>query len=75
MYVRDRFSVPRDMNIWSGKRLRQALTEYADSVLNEGGEGTKGWESRLVRVRLRDRRDQDPVPFVGDTQKVPAMFK
>ena len=28
-YVRDRICVPRDMNIWSAKRLRQACEDTA----------------------------------------------
>ena len=31
-YVRDRICVPRDMNIWSAKRLRQACEDTASLV-------------------------------------------
>jgi glutathione S-transferase len=31
-YVRDRISVPRDMSIWSAKRLRQACEDTASLV-------------------------------------------
>jgi hypothetical protein len=32
LYVRDHIEVPRDMNIWAAKRLRQELTETAKMI-------------------------------------------
>ena len=28
-------------------------------------------EEQVVKVALRDRRDQSPIPFVGDTEVAP----
>lgn len=48
-YVRDRISVPRDMSIWSAKRLRQACADVADMAGVD--------ERRVVGIALRERRD------------------
>lgn len=52
-YLRDRISIPRDMTIYAGKRLRTAL-EYTAKLV-----GDKQPQS----LPLRHRRDQNPVNF------------
>ena len=52
-YLRDRINVPRDMSIYAGKRLRQALEKTADAV---GG-------TEPPPITKRHRRDQDPQNF------------
>jgi len=53
-YLRDRVSVPRDMSLHAGRKLRLALEVIAS--LDGEGEGPE--------IRDGDRRDQNPVPFV-----------
>lgn len=53
-YVRDRINVPRDMPIWSARRLRQACEDVASAC---------GKRSSSVSISSRHRRDQNPVPF------------
>jgi glutathione S-transferase len=52
-YVRDRVSVPRDMPIWSGARLRDAIEAVARGYGNAIG----------PPIASRNRYDQDPRPF------------
>ncbi len=52
-YLRDRISVPRDMSIYAGKRLRNAL-EYTASLISE---------RQPEPLPVRHRRDQNPVNF------------
>ncbi|WP_404788522.1 glutathione S-transferase family protein [Altericista sp. CCNU0014] len=52
-YLRDRISVPRDMSIYAGKRLRESLEATAALVGDRQG----------PPIPLKHRRDQDPVPF------------
>ena len=52
-YLRDRVNVPRDMSIYAGKRLRQALEETAALVGDRQG----------PPLPVRHRRDQDPANF------------
>jgi len=52
-YIRDRINVPRDMPIWSARRLRQACEDVARKCGNR----------RSVPISSRHRRDQNPVPF------------
>jgi len=54
-YLRDRVSVPRDMSLHAGRKLRIALEKTA-ALDERGGEGPG--------IGERDRRDQNPVPFV-----------
>ena len=51
--LRDRVSVPRDMNLWSGRRLKLALETAAAA----GGPG------QGPDIPEQHRRDQDPRPF------------
>jgi glutathione S-transferase len=53
-YLRDRISVPRDMSIYAGKRLREALEKTAGLVGDRQG----------PPILLQHRRDQDPVNFM-----------
>ncbi|KAI9021251.1 hypothetical protein DFJ74DRAFT_707212 [Hyaloraphidium curvatum] len=52
-YIRDRISVPRDMSLHAGRKMREALEQTAAKVGNGQGQP----------LRLGDRRDQDPTPF------------
>ncbi|NJN75591.1 MAG: glutathione S-transferase family protein [Synechococcaceae cyanobacterium RL_1_2] len=52
-YLRDRINIPRDMTIYAGKRLRQALENTAALVGNQQGEP----------IPFNHRRDQDPQNF------------
>ncbi|WP_008314633.1 glutathione S-transferase family protein [Leptolyngbya sp. PCC 6406] len=52
-YLRDRISIPRDMSIYAGKRLRQALEDTAALVGERQG----------PPILLQHRRDQDPANF------------
>lgn len=52
-YLRDRINVPRDMSIYAGKRLREALEETA--ALAGPAQGPP--------IPVNHRRDQDPVNF------------
>ncbi|MGK7930758.1 MAG: glutathione S-transferase family protein [Microcystaceae cyanobacterium] len=52
-YLRDRINVPRDMSIYAGKQLREALEITASLV------GTK----QGVPIPVNHRRDQDPTNF------------
>jgi glutathione S-transferase len=54
-YLRDRISVPRDMSLHAARRLRRALE--ATARLDGPQQG--------VALSLRDRRDQDPRPFLA----------
>ena len=60
-YLRDRISVPRDMRIWAGKRLRYSLEKTAAALSEAGGEG-----SRRYPIPFEHRRDQSPAPFVEE---------
>jgi len=53
-YIRDRINVPRDMPIWSARRLREALEIVAASAGS-----TQGPE-----IPIQHRKDQDPKWFV-----------
>lgn len=52
-YIRDRISVPRDMPIWSARRLREALERTAALAGAEQG----------PPISPRSRRDQNPRDF------------
>lgn len=52
-YLRDRISVPRDMSIYAGKRLKEALETTA--ALSGDRQG--------IPIPVRDRRDQNPANF------------
>ncbi|MGD1937757.1 MAG: glutathione S-transferase family protein [Cyanophyceae cyanobacterium] len=52
-YLRDRINVPRDMSIYAGKRLRQALEHTASLISDAQGPA----------IPIRDRYDQNPVEF------------
>ncbi|MBW4553648.1 MAG: glutathione S-transferase family protein [Aphanocapsa sp. GSE-SYN-MK-11-07L] len=52
-YLRDRINVPRDMSIYAGKRLREALEKTAALVGDQQGSP----------IPIRHRRDQDPANF------------
>ena len=53
-YWRDRLCVPRDMSLHAARRLRQALEDTAAMDGPQPG----------LPVPVRDRRDQDPRPFL-----------
>ena len=53
-YLRDRINVPRDMSIYAGKRLRDALETTASLVGDRQG----------IPIPIKHRRDQDPTNFV-----------
>ncbi len=53
-YLRDRINVPRDMSIYAGKRLREALETTASLVGDRQG----------TPIPIKHRRDQDPVNFL-----------
>jgi len=52
-YIRDRINVPRDMPLWSARRLRQALEVVASTVSLKQG----------PLIPLKHRKDQNPEPF------------
>jgi glutathione S-transferase len=52
-YLRDRISIPRDMSIYAGKRLREALEKTAALVGDRQG----------LPIPVKHRRDQDPANF------------
>jgi glutathione S-transferase len=52
-YLRDRISIPRDMSIYAGKRLRESLEKTAALVGDRQG----------PEIPFKHRRDQDPVNF------------
>jgi glutathione S-transferase len=52
-YLRDRISIPRDMSIYAGKRLRESLEATAALAGDRQG----------PPIPLKHRRDQDPVAF------------
>jgi glutathione S-transferase len=52
-YLRDRISIPRDMSIYAGKQLREALEKTAALVGDRQG----------PPIPIKHRRDQDPVNF------------
>ena len=54
-YLRDRISVPRDMSLHAARRLRRALEVTA--ALDGPQQGPP--------LPIRDRRDQDPRPFLS----------
>ena len=58
-YLRDRVSVPRDMSLHAGRKLRIALELTAK--LDGDGQGP--------RIEDGNRRDQNPVPFVEAKRK------
>uniref|UniRef100_A0A7S4T145 GST N-terminal domain-containing protein n=1 Tax=Alexandrium monilatum TaxID=311494 RepID=A0A7S4T145_9DINO len=53
LYVRDRINVPRDMSVWAGRRLREALTRTASSAGPVQG----------PRIPVENRYDQQPAEF------------
>ena len=53
-YVRDRINVPRDMGLWSARRLREALETVAEAT----GSAKQG-----PPISEDHRRDQDPSRF------------
>ncbi|MGK7942514.1 MAG: glutathione S-transferase family protein [Crocosphaera sp.] len=53
-YLRDRINVPRDMSIYAGKQLREALEKTASLVGDRQGSP----------IPIKHRRDQDPVNFL-----------
>lgn len=53
-YLRDRISVPRDMSIYAGKRLRTAL-EYTAKLIGD---------RQPEPIPVRHRRDQNPLNFI-----------
>ena len=55
-YLRDRISVPRDMPLIAARKFRQALEATADLDSPENGPA----------LPIRNRFDQDPVPFLSD---------
>jgi glutathione S-transferase len=56
-HLRDRISVPRDMPLHAGRLLRQALEHTAAlDPFSPQGQGEP--------ISERDRRDQDPRPFL-----------
>lgn len=59
LYIRDRISVPRDMTLWAGRRLRCALKEAAEII----SEGKKIPLQHAIPVN--HRRDTNPAPFVN----------
>jgi len=52
-YLRDRINVPRDMPLWSARRLRESLELTAAMAGNEQG----------PEIPLKHRRDQNPKNF------------
>ncbi|MBE9032179.1 glutathione S-transferase family protein [filamentous cyanobacterium LEGE 11480] len=52
-YLRDRINVPRDMSIYAGKRLREALESTAALAGDRPG----------PEIPVRHRRDQNPLEF------------
>ena len=52
-YLRDRINVPRDMPLWSARRLRESLELTA--ALAGNGQGPE--------ITLKHRRDQNPKNF------------
>lgn len=52
-YLRDRISIPRDMSIYAGKRLRESLEKTAALVGDRQG----------TPIPFKHRRDQDPLNF------------
>lgn len=56
LYIRDRINVPRDMPIWSARRLRQSLDDVVKEFADE-------WRENHVSISHRHRRDQDPRGF------------
>jgi glutathione S-transferase len=65
-YIRDRVNVPRDMSIWAGRRLRQALEETAQQVA--GANISSPVQPPNLAIPKRDRRDQDPRAFAVSRQ-------
>ena len=55
-YLRDRINVPRDMPIYSGRYMREALEEVASMYSSEQG---------FPEIPTDHRRDQNPVKFHG----------
>ena len=55
-YVRDRVSVPRDMNIWSAKRFRQACEDTAAQVAKKNEENGVKIEKQIL-IQPGNRRD------------------
>ena len=53
-YIRDRINVPRDMLVWSARRLREALEMAAT---------TSGSNKQSQAIPTNHRRDQDPKNF------------
>merc|ERR1719219_77888 len=53
-YIRDRINVPRDMPIWSARRLREALEVVAASAGTAQG----------PEIPIQHRKDQDPKYFI-----------
>ncbi len=53
-YLRDRINVPRDMPIWSARRLREALENVAQLSASQ---------AQGPAIPQDHRRDQDPKNF------------
>ena len=52
-YIRDRVNCPRDMSVWAGRRLREALEETA----------AMAGPAQPPLLPTEHRRDQDPRAF------------
>ena len=61
-YLMDRVCVPRDMPIWSARRLREALKTISDSNGNVQDLGISV-EPRIFNNGIQHRKDQDPKYF------------
>jgi glutathione S-transferase len=55
MYIRDRINVPRDMSIWSARKMRAALTATAAAA----------GPVNAPPIPFEDRYDQSPIPFAA----------
>lgn len=60
LYLRDRISVPRDMPIYSARRLRETIKLTVDAISPSSSTAT---DMHPVTIPANHRRDQNPVPF------------